>query len=106
MSKRGKAALRDVKTRVNYAFCSGDHTNPYDADDKRFALFQRELNRTLAIDAEFREMDVAYGGNPDELVKRQYPHPGPVIPYNELTGRRPDEGALLAETVAPEHEPS
>ena len=84
MSKRGKAALQDVRTRVGYAFCSGDHTNPYDVSDRRHDLFARELCRTVSIDNDFRDMYAAYGDDPDALVKRQYPQPGPVIPYDQL----------------------
>jgi hypothetical protein len=84
MSNRGKAARLDVRVRVNYAFCSGDHTNPYAGADRRFALFEKELKRTQAIDADFRDINEVYGGNPDDLVLRQYPHPGPIIPYEEL----------------------
>jgi hypothetical protein len=84
MSKRGKAALQDVKTRVNFAFCSGNHTNPYETTDKRYVLFIRELGRTIATDADFRDMCEVYGEDLDALVKKQYPQPGPVVPYEEL----------------------
>jgi hypothetical protein len=84
MSKRGKAALQDVKTRVNFAFCSGNHTNPYETTDKRYVLFIRELGRTIATDADFRDMCEVYGEDLDALVKKQYPQPGPVVPYEAL----------------------
>jgi hypothetical protein len=84
MSKRGKAALQDVRTRVNYAFCSGDHTVPYEKTDKRYVLFIRELGRTVATDHDFRDMCEVYGEDLDALAKKQYPHPGPVVAYEEL----------------------
>lgn len=80
---RKKAVQRDVETRAQYAFSSGDHQNPYGPEDKRYGLFQAQLARTLFLDAEFRDMCDVLGGG-DSLVPRQYPHPGPVLDISEL----------------------
>lgn len=81
---RYRAMLADVERRVAYAFASGEHANPYPEDDKRFPRFARELQRTLIVDAEFRDVHEAYGGDVSALVPRKIPKPGPVVPYEQL----------------------
>lgn len=81
---RYRAMLADVERRVAYAFYSGEHANPYAPEDKRHDRFGRELNRTLIVDASFRDVHAAYGGDPSALQKRRISKPGPVVPYNQL----------------------
>ncbi len=77
---RYRAMLEDVEKRVSYAFYIGNHKNPYSPEDKRFPRFQKEMNRILIIDANFRDIHEAYGGDPNDLQKRKVNNPGPVKP--------------------------
>lgn len=77
--KRAKARYRAhkeyVQSWVNYAFSSGDHTNPFEETDKRHLWFKRQLHHDLCVDHDFREMHLIMGGDLDELKLRQYPKP-------------------------------
>jgi len=78
-SDRYRAKLADVALRVDYAFYSGEHENPYQFDDWRYPRFAKALQRTLFIDAEMRDLMGVYGDDVTSLVKREIPKPGPVV---------------------------
>lgn len=84
---RYQAMRADVDQRVTYAFGSGDHTNPYPVEDKRHERFARELQRTLAIDAEFVDTLAVMGGDTATLVRRRPDPPGPVVSLKVLGER-------------------
>lgn len=69
------AQKADVADWVNYAFYSGDHTNPYPETDRRNRWFKRLLDHTACTDHNFRELHWLHGGDVNELVKRPYPKP-------------------------------
>lgn len=98
--RRQKIIMQDVEAYVRYAFYSGDHSNPYPADDKRHALFYKQLGHTLSIDADFREMNAFHGGDNEALGKRAWPNPGPVRPIDELIAQaaREEEVARQADS--------
>lgn len=81
---RYKAMQEDVRKRVWYAFSTKQHTNPYDAEDKRHARFARELNRTLAIDEDFEDMCDVMGADTSQWTRRVHPNPGPVKAIADL----------------------
>ncbi len=84
---RYKAAQEDVRRRVNYAVSSGETTNPYPADDRRHARFQRELRASQYWDDVHDDMCQVYGvDQAAHFERRIHPNPGPVVPY-ELLGR-------------------
>jgi hypothetical protein len=84
---RYRAMLADVQRRVDYAFCSGNPTNPYPIDDKRHARFGLGLAHTQRVDADFRDTMAMMGGDPDTLVLRTQSPPGPVETL-EVLGER------------------
>lgn len=80
---RKKAIKKDVDAWVNYAFYSGDHNNPFEAQDKRRDMFAEQLQRTLFIDQDFREMHEIHGGDKSQLSLRPYAKPS-LVPISEL----------------------
>ncbi|MBC8740461.1 hypothetical protein F6X40_27885 [Paraburkholderia sp. UCT31] len=81
---RYRAAKADVEKRVSYAFASGQHENPFPVDDRRHGWFARRLRDTFAVDADFRDLHEAHGGDLSELHLHQYPALGQVLPYLSL----------------------
>ena len=78
-----RAIRNDVDSWTNYAFYSGDHANPFEVGDKRRSMFDKQLHRSLLIDAEFREMHELHGGDVSKLSLRHYDKP-PLLPISEL----------------------
>jgi hypothetical protein len=79
-----RAMIKDVEARASYALYSGDRTNPYSLDDKRYDRFEKTYQHVLFLDAVFEDMCDVMGSPTNKFTRKVHLHPGPVKTLEEL----------------------
>lgn len=66
--------VRAMEPYIQYALYSGDFTNPYDKDDRRYNWFKKALHTQAQGRARFDDMVQDMGGD-EGWTKRVWPKP-------------------------------
>lgn len=71
--------IKAMEPHIQYALHSGDFTNPYDKEDRRYNWFRNELHKQHTIRQQFNEMVQDMGGDEGWSKRVQYKPNRPVL---------------------------